>query len=381
MGMTEIYFDNASTTQVDDGVIAQMTDVMKNEYGNPSSLHTRGVHAQLRMERAAHQVEAALGMKSGRLLFTSGGTESNNLAVFGAAEAKKRLGNRIVTTKLEHSSVLEAARELGRRGFEVIELSPDKNGFLPLSALEETLNDKTILVSMMLVNNEIGTVQPVREAAALVHRMCPNAQFHTDAVQAFGKIPFRVSELGVDLLSISGHKIHAPKGVGALFVADKARIRPLLYGGGQQGALRPGTESVPLICALGAAAHDAASELPAAAERLTALRKRLLAGLVKMEGVVVHTPEENSSPFLLNFSVPGFRSETVLHFLAQRNIFVSSGSACSKGAKSHVLEAMGLPAGEIDSALRLSFSKYNDIEQANVFLEGLQEALASLRRA
>jgi cysteine desulfurase len=377
----EVYFDNAATTRVDDEVITQMTDVMKNEYGNPSSLHTRGVQAQLRMERASHQVEKALGMKSGRLYFTSGGTEANNLALFGAADARHRLGNRIITTKLEHSSVLQSAEELKRRGFDVVELDCDRDGRVSLDALRAALTDQTILVSMMLVNNEVGTIQPVREAAALVHRQCPNALVHSDAVQAFGKIPFDVSDLKVDLLSISGHKIHAPKGVGALYVADKVRIKPILFGGGQQEGIRPGTESVPLICALGTAAHEAKSDLPATTERLTALRRRLLAGLSDMENVVIHTPDEGVSPFILNISVTGYRSETMLHFLAQRNIFVSSGSACSKGAHSHVLDAMGCSPAEIDSALRLSFSKYSDAGQADWFLESLHEAVSTLRRA
>lgn len=379
--INEVYFDNAATTQVDENVINQMADVMRNEYGNPSSLHTRGVNAQLRMERAANQIKTALGMKGGSLYFTSGGTESNNLAIIGAAEAKKRRGNRIITTAIEHSSVLGACAELKKRGFDVIELKPDSTGRIPLDALKDALNDKTILVSMMLVNNEVGTIQPIKEAVKLTRKKAPEALFHSDGVQAFGKIPFKVSDLGVDLMSISGHKIHAPKGVGALYAADKVRILPLLHGGSQQGGVRPGTESVPMICALGTAAHEAVSELPAATERLLALRKHLTAGFEKMGGVIIHTPDEGVSPFILNVSVPGFRSETMLHFLAERGIYVSSGSACSKGAQSHVLGAMGCSMAEIDSALRISFSKYSDIEQTDRFLEGLKEAVSSLRRA
>jgi len=377
--MLEIYFDNAATTRVDDTVLAQMNDVMKNEYGNPSSLHSRGVSAQLRMERAAHQVEAALGMKEGKLVFTSGGTEANNLAILGTAEALRRRGDRIILTSIEHASVLGCGKELRRRGFDVVELLCSSDGRISLEMLADALNDRTILVSMMLVNNEVGTIQPVREAAKLVHARCPQARFHTDAVQAFGKIPFRVTELSVELLSLSGHKIHAPKGVGALYVAPGVRMQPLFYGGSQQEGVRPGTESVPLIAALGTAAHEAQTDLQATAERLGALRKRLLAGLSEMD-VVIHTPAEDVSPFILNFSVPGFRSETVLHFLAQRNIFVSSGSACSKGAHSHVLAAMGCSDAEIDSALRLSFSKYSTPQEADGFLESLREAIHTLRR-
>lgn len=378
--MKEVYFDNAATTRVDESVIALMAEVMRDEYGNPSSLHTRGVNAQLKMERAARQVREALGMKGGSLYFTSGGTESNNLAVIGAAEARKRRGNRVITTAIEHSSVLGACEELKKRGFEVIKLMPDTTGRIPLEALENALNEKTVLVSMMLVNNEVGTVQPIKDAVKLTRRKAPHAAFHCDGVQAFGKIPFKVSDLGVDLMSVSGHKIHAPKGVGALYAGDKVRILPLLHGGPQQGGIRPGTESVPMICALGSAAHEAVSVLPDVTERLAALKKHLAAGFEEMGGIFVHTPDENVSPFIMNVSVPGYRSETMLHFLAQRGIYVSSGSACSKGAHSHVLEAMGCSPAEIDSALRLSFSRYSDINEADIFLEGLKEAVSSLRR-
>jgi cysteine desulfurase len=235
--MSEIYFDNASTTRVDDSVIAQMADVMKNEYGNPSSLHSRGVAAERRVAAAAEQVLSALGAKTGQLVFTSGGTEANNLAVFGSVEVKKRRGRRIVTTAIEHSSVLECVRELARRGFDVVEVPCEADGRMDAQRMLAACNADTILVSMMLVNNEVGCIQPLGEVVQGVRAGCPHAVIHTDAVQALGKIPFSASALGVDLLTISGHKIHAPKGCGALYLAQGVRVSPLLYGGDQQRGL------------------------------------------------------------------------------------------------------------------------------------------------
>lgn len=379
--MNEIYFDNAATTQVDEDVVALMSQVMREDYGNPSSLHTRGVQAQLLVERAQKQLLAALGAKNGQVLFTSGGTESNNLALFGGTDAKKRRGNRVVTTSIEHSSVLATTRELGRRGFEIVEIPPEANGRISVDRLLDACNADTILVSMMLVNNEVGTLQPVAEAAKKLRAKAPNALLHTDAVQGFGKIPFSVSALGVDMLSLSGHKIHAPKGVGALYLADKVRITPLLYGGSQQRGLRPGTENVPMIAALGLAAKNAAARLNENRTRAQQVKEALIQGLAALPNVVINSPEENCSPFLLNCSVVGYRSETLLHFLASHSIYVSSASACSKGAKSHVLAAMGKSAGEIDSALRISLYDYNTPQEAEQFCDVLSLAVQSLRQA
>lgn len=378
---SEIYFDNASTTRVDDSVIALMVDIMKNEYGNPSSLHSRGVAAERQMVRARRQLLEAMGAKDGRCVFTSGGTEANNLALFGAAGALRRRGNRIVTTAFEHSSVMASCEELERRGFEVARIGPRPDGFVDPEEFLAACDEQTILVSMMLVNNETGAVQPMAEIARGARLKSPRALVHSDAVQAFGKIPFSVDRLGIDLMTVSGHKIHAPKGVGALYLAPGARVLPILFGGGQQDKLRPGTEGVPLAVALGAAAYEAAAELTANTERVRAVRARLLKRLSAMEGIVFHSPERNNSPYLLDISAPGFRSETMLHFLAERSIFVSSGSACSKGAKSHVLEAMGRPAAEIDSALRVSLCKHNTVDQADRFAEALSIAMRELRRA
>lgn len=379
--MQEIYFDNASTTRVDDSVVAQMTDVMKNDYGNPSSLHSRGVAAERRIAAASEQLLAALGAKGGQVVFTSGGTEANNLALFGAAQARQRRGRRIVTTAIEHSSVLACAGELEHRGFEVTQVPPDADGRIDARRMLEACGPDTILVSMMLVNNEVGAIQPLSEVIQGVRAQCPHAVVHSDAVQAFGKLPFSVSALGVDLMTVSGHKIHAPKGCGALYLAPGVRIVPILFGGGQQNGLRPGTESVPMCVALGTAAKDACDELAANRERVMAVRARLVSLLAKMPGVVINSPAEGVSPYLLDISLPGLRSEPVLHFLAQRNIFVSSGSACARGEKSHVLKAMGKPDALIDSALRISLCKYSTPEQADGFAEALAVAMQTIRPA
>lgn len=379
--MNDIYFDNAATTQVDDDVITLMAQVMREDYGNPSSLHTRGVQAQLLIERAQKQLLSALGVKSGQVLFTSGGTETNNLALFGGADAKKRRGKRIITTSVEHSSVLSAMQELARRGFELIEIAPGADGRVSVDALLDACNEDTILVSMMLVNNEVGSIQPVAEIAKRLRAKAPNALLHTDAVQAFGKIPLSVAALGVDMLTLSGHKIHAPKGVGALYIADKVRITPLLFGGSQQRGLRPGTESVPMIAALGLAAKNAADRLEENRARAQQTKDALINGLSGLPNVIINSPADNCSPFLLNCSVTGYRSETLLHFLAAQGIYVSSGSACSKGAKSHVLVAMGKTAREIDSALRISLCENNTPQQAERFCEVLASAMRSLRQA
>lgn len=378
--MEEIYFDNSSTTCVDQQVAELALHMMCEEFGNPSSLHHRGVEAQKRMEKASRQLLAALGARSGKILFTSGGTESNNLAIFGAVRARKRYGNRIVTSQIEHSSVEAPVCELKKQGFDCVFVQPEPDGTVDPERFLSACKEDTILASLMMVNNETGAIQPLQESVARLRKQAPHALIHTDAVQAFGKIPFQVSKLNIDLLSLSGHKIHAPKGVGALYLADKVLIAPMLYGGGQQGTLRPGTENVPLIAALGMAGEGMTAQLSGHDASVRAIREHLISELSHMPGVVLHLPQ-HASPYILNLSVMGYRSETMLHFLESKGIYVSSGSACSKGARSHVLLAMGLSQKEADSALRLSFCKYNTICQADAFLAALQEGMHTLRRA
>ena len=376
--MKRAYLDNSATTAVCRAAADKAYEMMTACWGNPSSLHTAGFEAEREMEAARSAVAGLLGAAPDTLTFTSGGTEANNLAIFGAAAAKARGGRHIVTTAMEHPSVAAACGQLEKEGWEVTRLVPDGSGCVPLSALEAALRPDTMLVSMMLVNNETGAILPVEEAAPLVRRLAPRALLHCDAVQAFGKLPIRVRPMDVDLLTVSGHKIHAPKGCGALYVKKGVRILPRAFGGGQERGLRPGTEATPAIAAFGAAAA-AVPELAGQRARFEELMNRLLAGLGGQEEILLHRPVRHA-PYILNLSVPGIRSETLLHFLAQRGVYVSSGSACSRGKSSPVLAALGLPPAEIDSALRVSLSRDNDEEDIDRFLAGVEEARAVLIR-
>lgn len=314
----EHYLDNSATTQVLRPVAERALELMVEEYGNPSSLHTRGFRARQRVEEARALVAQRLGAQAEEITFTSGGTEANNLALFGAAQARKRLGNKIVTTAAEHDSVLNPCRELEKQGFEVVYVKPDSSGHLPPEALAAAIDQNTILVSCMLVNNETGAIFPVEEAARAIRRSKAPALLHVDAVQAFGKLPFTVKKLGADLLTLSGHKLHAPKGVGALYVKKGTRLLPRTLGGGQERGLRSGTESVPLIGALG----EAVRLLPPAGEALEHIQKLnslLRQELAQLPGVVLHSPED-ALPYVLNFSAGKVRGETMLHFLAQREV-------------------------------------------------------------
>ena len=378
--MRDVYFDNASTTRVDEYIADLARDIMLNRYGNPSSLHAKGLEAQRETEQAAAGILKALGAGGGRVIFTSGGTEANNLALFGTVQAKKRLGNRIVTTEIEHPSVLAATKELERQGFEMTLIPCGADGRFDMEKLANACDEKTILVSMMLVNNETGAVQPVEKASAEIRRRSPNAAIHTDAIQAFGKIPLSPKKLGVDMISVSGHKIHAPKGVGALWLAKGVRVMPMLFGGGQQEALRPGTENVPLFAALGAAAKTSVGELSENSGKVLKARETLLKELLAMEGISLNSPGEDCSPYILNISADGLKSETVINFMAERGVYISGGSACSKGKNSYVLKAMGLSDRRINCALRISLSKYSTEEDARYFCEVLSQARQSLRK-
>lgn len=375
--MTEHYLDNSATTPVLQEAAQKAFDLMTGEFGNPSSLHSRGFRASQELEAARAAVCARLGAKPEELFFTSGGTEANNLAVFGAAEAGRRRGNRIVTTAAEHDSVLNPMKELEKRGYEVVYIAPDPSGRVSEEQLAEAIDGKTILVSVMLVNNETGAIFPVQAAQRAIRRNRAPALLHTDCVQAFGKLEFAPQKLGADLLTISAHKLHGPKGAGALYVKKGVRIPPRAFGGGQERGIRSGTESVPLLGAFG----EAVRLLPKAAETLPkveGLNRLLREGLLKLPGVVLNSPED-ALPYVLNFSAGTVRAETMLHFLSERGISVSSGSACGKAKPSHVLTAMGLPKERIASALRVSFSRFNTEEDVAALLSALEEGLKTLR--
>lgn len=377
--MEEIYLDNSATTRVCEKSAEKVLELMTQCYGNPSSLHKKGLEAQREVAHARQAVAVSLGAQPREIIFTSGGTEANNLAVLGGAAAGRRRGKRIVTTAIEHPSVLEPMRQLEKEGFEVVFLTPDTDGRVPEEAVLKAVTGDTILISVMAVNNELGSIQPIEVLKKAVKRAGAPALVHVDGVQAYGKLPLRPEKLGIDLLTVSGHKIHGPKGVGALYVSKNARILPRTFGGGQERELRPGTEAAPLIAGLGAAVE----ELPdwrQAYSRMEKLRDYTLQKLSGLEGVEVNSPVEGL-PYLLNFSALGIRSETMLHFLAQRGIYVSSGSACAKGKQSHVLKAAGLPDSRISSAIRVSFSRESTERDADALAEGVREGLACLARA
>ncbi len=371
------YLDNSSTTKPSKRAVQYITRSLECNWGNPSSLHRIGMEAEIALNDARECIAHTVNARADEIFFTGSGTEANNTALLSVLKAKSR-GGRIITTAIEHPSVLETAKRLGDYGFEVVSLKPDNNGIVPLSALENALTDNTLLVSMMLVNNETGAIQHIREAAALTKRIAPLALFHCDAVQGYGKLPVNVKSLGVDLLSASGHKIHGPKGIGFLYCKKGVHINPLITGGGQERGMRSGTESVPLIMGLMGAAEELPKpeiQLNVQQELFNYTRDRLI-----RIGAVINSPE-GCLPYILNISLVGYRSETLLHFLESRNVFVSSGSACAKGHGSYVLNEMGLEPKRVDSALRISFSRYNTKEDSDMLVSALEEAKNQLRKA
>lgn len=374
--VTNVYLDNSATTAVCRSAAQAACDMMTNNYGNPSSLHAKGLEAEKEITKARSSIANLLGAEKSEIYFTSGGTEANNLAVFGAVNARRRMGNRIVTTAIEHSSVYESCRELERQGYDVVFLKPENGGRVTPEQIYEAVDNKTILISIMLVNNETGAIQPVETARkAAVQKRAP-ALIHCDAVQAFGKIPVSPHRLNVDLLTVSAHKIHGPKGVGALYVKNGVRITPRTFGGEQENRLRPGTEASPLIAGFGAAVREIdLNDI----EQIRSLRDYCVRQVLSLERTVMHS-DEKCLPYIINFSVLGIKSETMLHFLASKGIYVSSGSACAKGKKSHVLSALGISAEESDSALRVSFSKYNTRADVDCLIEAIKQGMNTLVR-
>ncbi len=376
--MREAYLDNSATTRVCAQAAQKVLQVMTENYGNPSSLHTKGQEAQRELTLARGEIAGLLHCRADELTFTSGGTEANNLAVLGAAAARRRLGRRVVISAVEHSSVMESAAQLEKQGFEVICLQPDRWGRVPEERVFQAVNAETILVSMQMVNNEVGAIEPVEALSRAVQRAKAPALVHVDAVQAFGKRNVFPQRLGANLLTVSSHKICGPKGVGALYVSKGSRILPRQFGGEQEKKLRPGTEAVPLIAGFGAAAAC----LPPVEEEMTrvrSLRDYCVQRLLQLPGVVMNSGED-ALPYILNFSVLGIRSETMLHYLASRGVFVSSGSACAKGKKSHVLSAMGLEPVRIDSAIRVSFGHENDRGDIDQLIQALQDGVQTIIR-
>lgn len=371
------YFDNAATTELCGAAKSAVTDAIEL-FGNPSSFHKAGQACADMIDKARDDIASFIKAQADELYFTSGGTESDNLAVIGAAESLKRRGNRVVTTAFEHSAVLGAAKELEKRGFEVIYLSPDESGTVNSEQFRQAINDKTILVSCMTANNETGAVLPIDELKSIITAADSPALLHADATQSFGKYPIYPKKLGIDLMTFSSHKIHGPKGVGALYKSKSARILPIIHGGEQQGGLRPGTEPTVLIAGFAAAVRDI-GDMTRNEACVREIRGYIANELMKINGAVMNSPE-NASAYVLNISLPGYKSETVLHYLDSCGICISSGSACSKGRQSHVLTALGYDKKRADSALRISFSKYNTMDEARLLVNSVKDAVKTLIR-
>lgn len=371
----EHYLDNSATTVVSQKSAETALRIMTQNYGNPSSLHLKGMQAEAELTKARKIIAAALCAMPEEVYFTSGGTESNNTALFGAAQAKKRRGNKIVISSVEHSSIIEAAERLENDGFEVVRVIPQKNGIICADDVAKAVDDNTVLVSVMTVNNETGAIMPVEKIFSAVKDKNSEVLCHTDAVQAFGKLRINAKKLNADLISVSAHKVHAPKGCGALFIKKGVRIIPHQYGGEQEKRIRPGTEALPLIVAFGAACSefDIDANFAKASELADYAKEKLL----KIDGVELNSPD-NNLPYVLNFSAGKVRSETMLHFLEELDVFVSSGSACAKGKPSHVLSAMGLDKNRADSAIRISFSKYNTKEDIDALCSGVRTGIETL---
>ena len=369
-----IYLDNSATTRPCKEAVDAMMQALTENWGNPSSLYRFGFNAAAALRNARSAVAAALGAEPGRVFFTSGGTEANNWAIFGTAKRLGKRGKHIVTTAIEHPAVLNCMKELEAQGFEVTYLLPDAEGVVSADSLKEALREDTILVSVMMVNNETGAVMPISQMAKLTHKACPNALFHTDAVQGFLKVPFSAKTLGVDLISVSSHKIHGPKGAGALYISPELKSFPaLLLGGGQESGLRSGTEATPAI--FGFAAACQAVSKTAAADQKT--EKKMLDGLVrelsKLEGVKINGAHQ--APHILNISIPGVPTQNIINILQDEGVCVSAGSACAKGHRSHVLVAMGLPGDVIDSSFRISLSRYTTVAEAAAVWDAIRTVI------
>lgn len=389
MKTMEVYLDNSATTPVSEGVIGIIEKTMREDYGNPSSRHRKGVEAEQYLRTAKEQIAATLRVTPAEIYFTSGGTESDNWALVGAALANRRAGNHIITTAVEHSAVLQPLSVLEDFGFRITHLPVDSCGFVDPEDLRKELCADTILVSVMYVNNEIGTVEPVAEIGKIIseynRRSKAQVLFHTDAVQAYGKCRILPKKLGIDLLSVSGHKIHGPKGSGFLYIRENTKIRPIIYGGGQQKGMRSGTDNVPGAAGLGEAAREAYSDLESRTESMLRCRRRLITGLKKMEGTHLNSPEDESraAVHIVNCSFEGVRSEVLLHALEEKGIYVSSGSACTSNKKvpvSSVLQEIHLRKDLQESAIRFSFSDRTTEEEIDYTLEALGQLLPVLRR-
>lgn len=379
-----IYFDNAATTRAADEVAERVRYMLLENFGNPSAQSMMGVRAENELNDARKIMAKSINAMPEEIYFTSGGTEDDNWAIFGTAEGYKRSGKHIITTSIEHPAVAEPMERLRQKGWDITVLDVDKNGYIDLDALRDSIRDDTVLVSTILINNEVGTIQDVVSIGRIIKERNHNTLFHADAVQAFGKYPIDVRKMNIDMLSMSGHKIHGPKGVGFFYMKKGLKVRPIIYGGGQERGQRSATENTPGIVGLAKAVELAMENMDASHEKVMEVKRTLAEGILRdIPKTHINGPSiEEASPYVLNVSFNGLRSEVLLHSLEESEIYVSAGSACSSKKKggSHVLRSLGLSEERIEGAIRFSFCRYNTVEEALFCLEVLKEKTAFLRK-
>ena len=377
----EAYLDNSATTRCSKAAADKMVLLLTEDFGNPSSLHMKGVIAEKYINEAKKKIARTLKCQEKEIVFTSGGTESNNLAIIGSAMANQRAGKHIITTQVEHASVANTMKFLEDNGFEITYLGVDHDGRISLDELKAAMRPDTILVSIMQVNNEIGAVMPVEEAGKLIKEINPGTLFHVDAIQSYGKLHISPKNMNCDLLSVSGHKIHGPKGSGFLYIKDKTKIKPIIYGGGQQKGMRSGTENVPAIAGLGVAAEEIYTDLDTKIDAMYKLKAHFINEVTRIDGVTVNgLTDKTSAPHIVSVSIQGVRAEVILHTLEDKNIYVSAGSACSsnKPAVSATLKAIGLPMELLDSTVRFSFCVDTTIEEIDYAIQVMQDVVPKL---
>ena len=379
----EVYLDNSATTKAYPEVARLVADIMTEDYGNPSSMHLKGVEAEKYIKYSKKTIANIMKVQEKEIFFTSGGTEADNWALIGTAYANYRAGKHLITTKIEHPAVLQTMEYLKEQGFEITYLPVDRTGRIRLKDLERAIRRDTLLVSIMYVNNEVGAIQPIEEAGALIKRINPRTLFHVDAVQGFGKLKLFPKKWNIDMVSVSGHKIHGPKGVGFLYIDERTKIKPIIFGGGQQRNFRSGTENVPGVAGIGKAAEVIYRDLAEDTERLYRLKEYFVRELSLMPHIYINGPQdETGAPHIVSASIAGIRSEVLLHALEEKGVYVSSGSACSshKHTISATLESMGIEKQLMDSTLRFSFSVFTTKEELDYTLECLDELVPMLRR-
>ncbi|KPU26842.1 cysteine desulfurase [Caloranaerobacter sp. TR13] len=380
----EVYLDNSATTRPRDEVIDAMIYMLKSTYGNPSSLHRKGLEAEKEIEKSRKIISKFLGVDSKEIFFTSGGTESNNIAIQGLIKKYAKRGKHIITTKIEHPSVLNIFKHYEEKGFEVTYLDVNEKGIVDLKQLESSINDKTILVSIMMVNNEIGTIQPIEEIIEIIKKKNKDVKLHVDGVQAFGKIDVSLKSLGIDTFSFSGHKIHGPKGIGGLYIRNGIILEPIIFGGNQEKGLKSGTENTPGIVGLGKAVEIIKNNFNDEKKHIKDLKKYFIDKVIeRIDNIKINSyTDDRCAPHIVNISFIGVKGEVLLHYLEKNGIFVSTGSACSshKKGRSHVLKSIGLKEKEIEGAIRFSFAFYNTKEEIEYVIDKLEKSVKDIRK-